>query len=85
MTISHKNVQHLLEVKPGEAGKVEFQENIRRIFGLGSEDVIELTFGCKAPGTGKLGFLCSYLLCCALAFLYKLFNVTFWWLYVKVY
>ncbi len=54
MTVSHNSVQHLLEVKPGEAGKVEFQQNIRRIFGLSAEDVIELTFGCKAPGTGKL-------------------------------
>ncbi len=54
MTVSHNSVQHLLEVKPGEAGKVEFQQNIRRIFGLSPEDVIELTFGCKAPGTGKL-------------------------------
>ena len=53
MTVSHNSVQHLLEVKPGEAGKVEFQQNIRRIFGLAPEDLIELTFGCKAPGTGK--------------------------------
>ncbi|KAL0037501.1 hypothetical protein WJX77_000365 [Trebouxia sp. C0004] len=52
MTVSHHSVQHLLEVKSGEAGKVEFQQNIRRIFGLRPEDVIELTFGCKAPGTG---------------------------------
>jgi hypothetical protein len=57
MTVSHNSVQHLLEVKPGEAGKVEFQQNIRRIFGLGPEDVIDLTFGCKAPGTGELDCL----------------------------
>ena len=54
MTVSHNSVQYLLEVKPGEAGKVEFQQTIRNVFGLGPEDVIELTFGCKAPGTGKL-------------------------------
>jgi len=57
MTVSHNSVQHLLEVKPGEAGKVEFQQNIRRIFGLSPEDVIDLTFGCKAPGTGELDCL----------------------------
>ena len=57
MTVSHNSVQHLLEVKPGEAGKAEFQQNIRRIFGLSPEDVIELTFGCKAPGTGKVDCL----------------------------
>ena len=54
MTVSHNNVQHLLEVKPGEAGKLEFQANIRNIFGLGLHDVIELDFGCKAPGTGAV-------------------------------
>ena len=52
MTVNHNNVQHLLEVKRGEAGKLEFQQNIRKIFGLGLQDVISLTFGCKAPGTG---------------------------------
>ena len=54
MTVSHNNRQHLLEVKPGEAGKLEFQANIRKIFGLGLHDVIELDFGCKAPGTGAV-------------------------------
>lgn len=62
MTVSHNNVQHVLQVKPGEAGKVEFQQNIRKIFGLGSEDIIDLTFGCKAPGTG---WLTSANVCCA--------------------
>lgn len=54
MTVTHNNVQHLLEVNPGEAGRLEFQANIRRIFGLGVQDVISLSFGCKAPGTGEL-------------------------------
>ena len=56
MTVSHNNIQHLLEVKPGESGKLKFQQDIRRIFSLGPEDIIELTFGCKAPGTGTLHY-----------------------------
>ena len=54
MTVTHNNVQYLLEVNPGESGRLEFQDNIRRIFGLGLQDVISLSFGCKAPGTGQL-------------------------------
>lgn len=54
MTVSHNNVQHVIEVKPGEAGRLEFQDSIRKIFGLGLLDVIELDFGCKAPGTGTV-------------------------------
>lgn len=54
MTVSHNNLQHVIEVKPGEAGRLEFQDNIRKIFGLGLHDVIELDFGCKAPGTGTV-------------------------------
>lgn len=56
MTVSHNNVQHVIEVKPGEAGRLEFQDNIRKIFGLGLRDVIELDFGCKAPGTGAKNY-----------------------------
>lgn len=56
MTVSHNNVQHVIEVKPGEAGRLEFQDNIRKIFGLGLRDVIELDFGCKAPGTGAVKY-----------------------------
>lgn len=52
MTVCHNNVQHLLHVKPGDAGKTAFEDSIRRIFGLGPQDIIQLEFGCKAPGTG---------------------------------
>ncbi|KAL3138968.1 hypothetical protein ABBQ32_005777 [Trebouxia sp. C0010 RCD-2024] len=53
MTVCHNNVQHLLHVKPGDAGKTAFEDSIRRIFGLGPQDIIQLEFGCKAPGTDQ--------------------------------
>ncbi|KAK9815250.1 hypothetical protein WJX72_000688 [[Myrmecia] bisecta] len=53
MTVTHNGAMHLLTVQPGEAGMAEFQANIRGIFGLQGTDVISLTFGCKAPGSGE--------------------------------
>lgn len=52
MIVSHNGVQHTLFVKPGAQGKLEFQQRVRDIFGLNANDIIDLTFGCKAPGTG---------------------------------
>lgn len=54
MTVTHGNAQYMLEVKPGLQGMLEFQQNIRAIFGLDPSHIIDLTFGCKAPGTGLL-------------------------------
>lgn len=51
MTVVHQNVVHQVVVKPGENGQRKFQEDIRRIFGLQEDDTIQLTFGCKVPGS----------------------------------
>ncbi|KAK9815649.1 hypothetical protein WJX72_007431 [[Myrmecia] bisecta] len=54
MTVTHDGTMHLLTVRPGEEGKAEFQANIRGIFGLQNlGDVMSLTFGCRAPGSGE--------------------------------
>ena len=58
MSVWHNDVHHLLEVKAGVLGQAEFQQNIRDIFALGPHDIIELTFGCKEPGSGNTMLLC---------------------------
>jgi hypothetical protein len=51
MTVIHQGQTYQVQVKPGEAGKVEFDRTIREIFGLNDGDDIQLTFGCKVPGS----------------------------------
>lgn len=54
MTVCHNGVNHMLRVRPGPEGKLEFEQQIIKIFGLQANDIVEFTFGCKAPGTGLL-------------------------------
>ena len=41
-----------LSVAPGPEGQAEFMSQIRSIFGLADGDSVQLTFGCKVPGSG---------------------------------
>jgi hypothetical protein len=54
MTVVHNGITHQVSVQPGASGRDAFQTEIRRIFGLAESDAIQLTFGCKVPGTGEL-------------------------------
>ena len=47
----HAGVTHQVAVNPGKAGETEFIATVRCIFGLGQEDDIMLTFGCKLPNS----------------------------------
>lgn len=51
MTVIHLGQTYQVQVKGGEAGKAEFDRSIRDIFGLNGGDDIQLTFGCKVPGS----------------------------------
>jgi len=62
MTVVHDGITHQVAVEPGEMGQVKFQADIRRIFGLEETDAIQLTFGCRVPGSGR----CSSCVCCLL-------------------
>ena len=53
MTVVHNGVTHQVTVEPGPDGRERFQAEIRRIFNLGENDAIQLTFGCRVPGTGE--------------------------------
>jgi hypothetical protein len=62
MTVVHNGVTHQVTVEPGPDGRERFQSEIRRIFNLGENDAIQLTFGCRVPGTGEHlipCFICS--------------------------
>lgn len=50
MSVVYDGVIHQLRVSGGEEGKACFEANIRRIFGLGPDEELSLTFGCKVPG-----------------------------------
>ena len=64
MTVVHNGVTHQVTVEPGPNGKERFQAEIRKIFNLGESDAIQLTFGCRVPGTGEHDefndFVCFY-------------------------
>eukprot|EP00890_Picochlorum_soloecismus_P005840 jgi/Picsp_1/6257/NSC_03611-R1_protein len=53
MTVVHDGITHQVAVEPGDKGQVKFQADIRRIFGLEETDAIQLTFGCRVPGSGQ--------------------------------
>jgi len=53
MTVVHNGVTHQVTVEPGPDGRERFQAEIRHIFNLGENDAIQLTFGCRIPGTGE--------------------------------
>jgi hypothetical protein len=40
-------------VQAGEEGAVQFQDRIRRVLQLPPDAQLNLTFGCKVPGTGE--------------------------------
>ena len=54
MTVVHNGVTHQVRVEPGPDGRERFQSMIRKIFNLGEEDAIQLTFGCRVPGAGRV-------------------------------
>ncbi|CAK0785414.1 hypothetical protein CVIRNUC_008623 [Coccomyxa viridis] len=51
MTISHNGRVFLLSAKPGLKGRDEFIANARAIFDLQDDELLELNFGCKVPGS----------------------------------
>jgi hypothetical protein len=51
MTVCHNGVSHHVLVEPGPEGQQQFQATVRRIFGLEEDDAMQLTFGCKVPGS----------------------------------
>lgn len=63
MTVVHNGVNHQVAVQPGPHGRDAFQAEIRRIFSLADNDSIQLTFGCKVPGTGEFDSPCSFFSC----------------------
>jgi hypothetical protein len=44
-----------VSVQPGPEGKRAFMERIKAIFNLEDEDQVQLTWGCKVPGSGEPG------------------------------
>lgn len=54
MTVVHNGVTHQVRVDSGPGGRERFQSMIRKIFNLGEEDAIQLTFGCRVPGAGRV-------------------------------
>ena len=63
MTVVHEGVTHQVAVEPGKEGQEKFKADIRRIFGLSEQDAIQLTFGCRVPGSGaSFAYIHSHLL-----------------------
>ena len=53
MTIVHSGQTHMVTVAQGKQGRENFQKAVRKIFNLSDNEVIQLTFGCKVPGSGE--------------------------------
>lgn len=53
MTVVHGGETYQVSVEPGPEGQAEFMRQIRSIFGLAPEDSVQLTFGCKVPGSSE--------------------------------
>jgi hypothetical protein len=51
MSVVYNGKVHQIRVQPGPIGQEKFRDEIRNIFNLSEEDTIELTFGCKIPGS----------------------------------
>ncbi|EIE27844.1 hypothetical protein COCSUDRAFT_83464 [Coccomyxa subellipsoidea C-169] len=52
MNIVYNGIVHTIFVCQGEEGRANFQEKVRKIFGLQDYEDIYLSFGCIVPGTG---------------------------------
>ena len=50
-TVVHAGVTHQVCVRPGVEGQAEFLATVRRIFQLGEDEEISLSFGCKLPNS----------------------------------
>ena len=49
----HGGVTHQVCVRPGAEGQAEFLGTVRRIFQLGEDEEIRLSFGCKLPNSSE--------------------------------
>jgi hypothetical protein len=52
MRVSFNGKTHKVQVKPGEEGAKEFEQQIRRMLALPEDQEFDVIFHCRAPGTG---------------------------------
>ena len=50
MSVVYNGTVHQLHVSNGRAGRAQFERDIRRIFNLGPDVELALSFGCRVPG-----------------------------------
>lgn len=50
-TMPHNQCVPACPASPGEEGREDFIAKVRAIFGLREEDGMDLSFGCKVPGS----------------------------------
>jgi hypothetical protein len=63
MRVSFNGKTHKVQVKPGDDGAKEFEQQIRRMLALPEDQEFDVIFHCRAPGTGgtqQLGVACSW-------------------------
>lgn len=49
MAVVLNGEEHRITVEPGPNGRKQFEDEIRRLFGLSQDDELEFTFDCQAP------------------------------------
>lgn len=54
MTVVFNGVTHSIPVHPGKAGRQQFEQRIRRLFGLRDDEPLSLSFGCRLPEGGDI-------------------------------
>lgn len=57
MRVSFNGKTHKVQVKPGEEGAKEFEQQIRNMLALPEDQEFDVIFHCRAPGTGAARFL----------------------------
>jgi len=63
MRVSFNGRTHKVQVKPGQDGAKEFENQIRRLLQLPEDQEFDVIFHCRAPGTGdklQLQGLCAF-------------------------
>lgn len=53
MRVSFNGKTHKVQVKPGEEGAKEFEQQIRKMLQLPEDQEFDVIFHCRAPGTGE--------------------------------